>query len=173
MSTTERILNDELRAAIAGCFPRYPTRQAVVLPALHLIQEQLRYVPLQAVVELAELLGLAPAQVQDTLTFYGFFPQDRPRGRYRVSVCRSLSCASRDGEELGKYLSERLGIRPGETTPDGLVTLLEAECLGACDAAPAMLVNDTLHRDMTKEKIDAFVEMVRSGDGQNMPPADA
>ncbi len=162
MSTNGRILNDDLRAAIAAHFPRYPTRQAVMLPALHAVNEHLGYVPPQAVVEVAELLSLAPAQVQDTLSFYGFFPQDRPVGRFCVRVCRSISCSAREGESLLDYLAKRLGIRPGETTPDGRVTLMFAECLGACDFAPAMLVNETLYKDLTREKIDAFLETVKS-----------
>ena len=158
------ILNDELRAAIEGQFPRYPTRQAVVLPALHLVNERLGYVPAAAVAEIAQMLGLAPAQVQDTLSFYGFFPQDRPSGRYRVWVCRSISCAAREGERLLEYMAGRLGVRPGETTADGRVTLSAAECLGACDGAPAMLVNDTLYENMTEDKIDALIEKINADD---------
>ena len=108
---------------------------------------------------MAELLGLAPAQVQDTLSFYGFFKQDKPQGQHRVWVCRSITCAACGGEELLEHLCEKLGIQPGETTADGRVTLEFAECLGACDAAPAILVNDTLHGDMTKEKIDELVSI--------------
>ena len=157
MSTAERLLTDELLEAIRAHFSRYPTRRAVVLPALHLVNERLGYVPPQAVVELAELLELAPAEVQDTLSFYGFFRQDRPQGRTRVWVCRSLSCAARGGEDLLEYLCQKLGIRPGETTPDGRVTLEFAECLGACDYAPAILAGETLYKNMTKEKIDEML----------------
>ncbi|MEZ6068798.1 MAG: NAD(P)H-dependent oxidoreductase subunit E [Pirellulales bacterium] len=95
MATAERILTDEMVAAIQALLPRYPTRQAVTLPALHIVNNQLRHVPLAAVVEIAELLELAPAQVQDTLSFYGFFKQDAPHGRTRGWICRSLSCAAR------------------------------------------------------------------------------
>jgi NADH-quinone oxidoreductase subunit E len=161
MSIAERLLTDDVRQAIRACFPRYATRQAVMLPALHLVNQRLGYVPEQAVVEIAELLQLAPAQVQDTLSFYGFFKQDKPAGRVRVWVCRSISCAARGGEDLLEYLCEKLGIRPGETTPDGRVTLEFAECLGACDYAPAMLVGDTLYQDLTREKIDQFVGSLR------------
>ena len=97
MAAQERILTDEMVEAIKAYFPRYPTRQAVTLPALHIVNERLRYVPLQAVVEIAGLLGLAPADVQDTLSFYGFFKQDAPHGRTRAWVCRSISCALRGG----------------------------------------------------------------------------
>jgi NADH-quinone oxidoreductase subunit E len=158
MSQTQSLLTDDLRAEIRAYFPRYPTKQAVTLPALHAVQERLGYVPPQAVEEIAELLELSPAEVQDTLSFYGFFKQDRPLGKYRIWVCRSISCAAREGENLLKYLQERLGIKPGQTTPDGRITLEYAECLGACDFAPAILVNETLHKEMTREKIDDLLQ---------------
>ena len=120
-----------------------------------------RCISAPAVVEIAELLGLVPAQVQDTLSFYGFFKQDKPQGRTRLWVCRSISCAARGGEELLAYLCEKLGVQPGETTPDGRVTLELAECLGACDHAPAILANNTLHKNMTREKIDELIESIK------------
>jgi NADH-quinone oxidoreductase subunit E len=159
-SNTLLAFDADLRRQIEEILPRYPTRQAAVLPALHLVNGRLGYVPPEAVAKLAQLLGLAPAQVQDTVSFYGFFKQDKPQGRYRVWVCRSLSCAARGGEELLEYLCEKLGIRPGETTPDGRVTLEFAECLGACDQAPAILVNETLYGNMTKEEVDELVEQI-------------
>jgi len=157
MSTNESILTDDLRDAIRAVCSRYPTKQAATLPALHLVNERLGYVPPQAVAEVAELLELAPAQVQDTLSFYGFFKQDKPQGHYRVWVCRSVVCAACGGEELLAYLSEKLGIQPGETTADGRVTLEFSECLGVCGAAPAIFVNETFHGNVTKEKIDELV----------------
>src|SRR5260221_2883108 len=131
MATAERILTDEMIAEIKAFFPRYPTRQAVTLPALHVVNEQLRCVPLGAVVEIAELLGLAPAEVQDTLSFYGFFKQSGPHGQTRAWVCRSISCALRGGEEVLEHLCHAAGIHPGETTADGALTVEFAECLGA------------------------------------------
>ena len=117
MSEAEQLLNDDLRREIAGQLPRYPTKQAATLPALHLVNEHLGYVPPQAVVEIAEMLDLSPAQVQDTLSFYGFFKQDKPLGGYRVWVCRSISCAARGGEELLAQLVERLGVGPARPRP--------------------------------------------------------
>jgi NADH-quinone oxidoreductase subunit E len=160
--TTTPVVDRDLQSQIASLFPRYPTRRAVVLPALHLVNERLGHVPLQAVVEIAQLLELSPAQVQDTLSFYGFFKQNKPQGHYRIWVCRSISCASRGGEELLERLVQKLGIRPGETTPDGKITLEFAECLGACDQSPAVLVNGTLHGNLTPEKIDALLQSLHA-----------
>jgi NADH-quinone oxidoreductase subunit E len=158
MPTKVPQLTDEIRIAIRAYFPRYPTKQAVTLPALHVVSERLGYVPPEAVEEIAELLELAPAQVQDTLSFYGFFKQDKPQGTTRIWVCRSITCAACESEELIKYLCQSLKIEPGETTADGRITLEFAECLGACEFAPAILVGDTLHKNMTKSKIDDLLK---------------
>ncbi len=157
MPATERLLTDGMIAEIKAFFPRYPTRQAVVLPALHIVNGHLRHVPLQAVVEIGELLGLHPAEVQDTLTFYGFFKQEAPHGRTRAWVCRSISCALRGGEEILQGMCQKLGIKPGETTDDGKLTLEFGECLGGCDYAPCMLANETLHKHLTEESASQFV----------------
>ena len=161
MTTQLRILTDEMIAAIRDLFPRYPSRQAVTLPALHVVNDRLRFVPLQAVVEIAELLELAPAEVQDTLTFYGFFKQDKPHGEVRAWVCRSISCHLRDADELLQHMCQKAGIRPGETTADGKLTLEFGECLGACEYAPCMLAGDTLHKSVTKEQADEFLEQLK------------
>ncbi len=147
-------------AEIKAFFPRYPRKQAVTLPALHVVNAHLRHVPLQAVVEIAELLELHPAEVQDTLTFYGFFKQDAPHGQTRAWVCRSISCALRGGEEVLAHLCEQAGIQPGETTPDGKLTVEAAECLGACEFAPCMLAGDEVHKDLDADKADEFLRQV-------------
>lgn len=157
----DQILTDEMIAEIKSYFPRYPTRQAVTLPALHIVNERLRHVPLQAVVEIAELLDLAPAEVQDTLSFYGFFKQDKPHGETRAWVCRSISCALLGGEQVLDHMCQQTGIKPGETTDDGKLTLEYAECLGACDFAPCMLAGKQLHKNLTTEKADEFLNSVK------------
>ena len=113
------------------------------------------------VVEIAELLDLAPAEIQDTLTFYDFFKQDKPHGEVRAWVCRSISCHLRDADELLEHMCERAGIRPGETTANGKLTLEFGECLGACEHAPCMLAGDTLHKSVTIEQADAFLEKLK------------
>ena len=113
------VLTDEMRREIESYFPRYPRKQAVVLPALHIVQDRLRCVPTQAVVEIAGMLELAPAEVYDTLSFYGFFRSaDDPLGNHRCWVCRSISCALRGGEEILDHLCRSLELSPGETTGD-------------------------------------------------------
>lgn len=161
MSTSPKILTDAMIEEIKAFFPRYPSRQAVTLPALHIVNEHLRHVPLQAVVEVAELLGLAPSQVQDTLSFYGYFKQDAPAGRCRLWVCRSVSCALRGADELLEHLGHTLHLKPGETTPDGRVTLEFAECLGACDQAPCMLADKDLIGNVTHEQADKYVNELK------------
>lgn len=158
MTKSERILTDEMIREIEAYMPRYPTLQAVTLPALHIVNERLRHVPRQAVVEIAELLQLAPAEVQDTLTFYGFFKQDAPHGRTRAWVCRSISCALLGGEQVMEALCKRLEIEPGGTTADGKLTLEPAECLGACEHAPCVLAGETLHERLSEDKIDDFLK---------------
>mgnify|MGYP002623279366 CR=1 FL=1 len=156
--TSEKILTDQMIAEIQAYFPRYPNKQAVTLPALHIVNAHLRHVPLQAVVEIAELLELHPAEVQDTLTFYGFFKQEKPHGETRAWVCRSISCALRGGEEVLAHLCETAGINPGETTPDGKLTIEAAECLGACEFAPCMLAGEDVRKDLDNAKADRFLE---------------
>lgn len=156
------ILSANLRERIQALFPRYPNKQAVTLPALHLVQDELRCVPPEAVREIAELLDLHPAQVHDTLSFYGFFrdPQ-RPLGQHRVWVCRSLSCMLRGGEEVLAHLCQELHLQPGDTTSDGKVTLEFAECLGACEGAPCALVNDECHMNLTPDSASALIQRLR------------
>ena len=135
------ILSEPLKDKIRALFPRYPSKRAVTLPALHMVHEHLRCVPLQAMAEIAELLEITPAEVHDTMSFYGFFSQ-APIGEVRLWICRSLSCMLRGGDELLEHACSRLGIEPGQTSADGKLTVEYAECLGLCDYAPAALADD-------------------------------
>ncbi|HXY34895.1 MAG TPA: NAD(P)H-dependent oxidoreductase subunit E [Planctomycetaceae bacterium] len=143
-------LSEEIQQRIRAEFSKYPNKRAVTLPALHIVQDEHRCVSSQAIREVAALLELPAAEVYDTLSFYGFFrDESSPLGKHRVWVCRSLSCALRGGEELLQNLSEKLGAEPGQTTGDGKITLEFAECLGACEGAPCLLVDDECHVNMT------------------------
>jgi NADH-quinone oxidoreductase subunit E len=146
-----KTLTPAMRAEIEAFFPRYPTRQAVTLPALHVVNEHLRHVPMSAIPEIAAMLQLSPAEIHDTMSFYGFFKQ-QPCGKVRAWVCRSISCALRGGEEVLDRLASELNVPVGGTTGDGRITLEFGECLGLCDFAPAMLANETVYKNMTTEQ---------------------
>ncbi len=151
-------LSDDTKQKIRDHFVRYPTKQAVTLPALHMVHDEKRCVSNKAMVEIAEILELAPSQVHDTLSFYGYFrTEDAPMGETRVWICRSLPCMLRGGEELLAELCSRWGIQPGGTTADGKITLELAECLGACDGAPCILVGDELSLRMSADSVEQQV----------------
>lgn len=155
MSTVaEPVLTPEMVAAIQALIPRYPNKRAVTLPALHIVNDALRYVPIPAVVEIAKLLDLAPSEVQDTLSFYGFFKQDAPHGRIRAWVCRSISCALRGGDQLLEKLCDAFHLAPGETSYDRRITIEYAECLGACEFAPCILANTRLLKNQSPESAE-------------------
>ena len=156
------VLSEQLRQKILDYLPRYPNKQAATLPALHLVQDELRCVPLGAVKEIADLLDLSPAEVNDTMTFYGFFRDEKhPLGRTRLWVCRSLSCALRGGEELLETICHKLHVQPGGTSTDGKITVEFAECLGACEGAPAILLGDEARYNITPDKVDGLLEELR------------
>lgn len=142
--------------------PRYATRQGALLPILHEVQHQHGHIPHQAMMEIAEFLGLKPADVLDTVSFYEEFTV-APRGKVVLGVCQSIACEVCDHRELLDRIRERLGIEPGETTEDGRFTLLTLECLGSCDTAPVALVNETLHENLTPEKLDQIIDHPPAG----------
>ena len=152
-------LSEDARQKIAEYLPRYPSKQAVTLPALHIVQQESRCVSREAIEQIARILDLSPAQVHDTASFYGFFRDEtKPLGKRRVWVCRSLPCMLRGGEQLLADLAKHWNIKPGETTADGEITLEVAECLGACDGAPCILINDELALRVTADQIDQRLE---------------
>jgi NADH-quinone oxidoreductase subunit E len=156
------VLSEEIQQRIRAEFAKYPNKRAVTLPALHIVQDAHRCVSSDAVREVAALLELPPAEVYDTLSFYGFFrDESAPLGQHRVWVCRSLSCALRGGDELLEELSAKLGTEPGETTTDGKITLEFAECLGACEGAPCLLVDDECHMNMTAASANDLIHNLK------------
>ena len=154
-------LSDDLKNRIRAYLPRYPRKQAVVLPALHLVHDELRTVSNEAIVEIAEILELHPSEVHDTMTFYEFFKHDGDKlGKTRLWVCRGLACMLRGGYELLEHCEDTLGVKCGETTADGRITLEFAECIGACDGAPACLKDDVHVMNVTTEKADALLHQL-------------
>jgi len=135
-----------------------PARQARLLTALYIAQEQKGYLTPEALERVARRLGLPLASVYGTTSFYTLF-HTRPVGRYLLQVCRGLSCYLADGaERLVDYLQRKLGIQVGETTADGLFTLETVQCLASCGTAPAMRVNDELYENLTTAKVDLLID---------------
>ena len=157
------VLSDDLKERIRAYIPRYPSKQAVTLPALHMIQDELRNVPFEAIRELGEILELNPAEIYDAMSFYGFFKEEPNKlGKTRLWVCRSLPCQLRGSEELLKHLCEKLGVRPGQTTDDDKITLESAECIGACEGAPCVLLDDVHRLCVSHEDADKLVEELKA-----------
>ena len=154
--------NRERFEAIAARYPAEPTgRRSAILPALYLAQRQIGYVSLSAVQHVAQVIGCTPADVEDVVTFYTMF-YTRPVGKFVVQVCRTLPCALRGAERVTEELMDALGIEPSGTDAAGLFTLMEVECLGACDRAPLVMVNDSWHECLAPEDAKKLVDDLRS-----------
>ena len=153
-TTDGPLLTDEMKSHLRDVyFPRYPTKRAVLLPALHMVQHHYNWIPTQAIQEVAEFLEIAPSEALDTASFYEEYWL-RPKGKYLLQVCRSFTCELCQSQELTEHLQKKLNIEAGETTADGKFTLIELECLGACGTAPVAMVNETLFENLTPEKLD-------------------
>ena len=153
----------ENRARLEDICTRYPPerRQSAVLYALYIAQEQQGYLTLNAMRHVAEVIRCTPAEVEDVVTYYVMF-FTRPTGKYILQVCRTLSCALRGAERVTEALSAELGLQPGETDAKREFTLLEVECLGACDKAPVVGVNDDWHECQKPEDARALIEGLRT-----------
>ncbi len=156
---TEPYITDAIRKEIVEkYFPRYPRKQAALLPLFHLIMHEYGFIAPQAIDEAAQLLEMTPAAVQDAATFYEEF-RFEPSGKYIVNVCRSIACEICGHEQVLKRIKDVFGIENFETTDDGLITLIEVECLGLCEKAPAALINGEIHGPLTP---DGFVETLKN-----------
>jgi NADH-quinone oxidoreductase E subunit len=153
----------ENRARFDEIIKRYPPdrKRSAVLPALYLVQHQQGYVTANGIRHVAELLGITRADVEDVVSFYTMF-YTRPVGKYVLQVCRTLSCAVNGAERVTEALSEKLGIKPGETDPSRTFTLLEVECLGACDRAPAVMINDAWHECLKPQDAAKLIDDLKA-----------
>ena len=151
--------NEELARLIIS---RYPRARSALIPCLHVAQEQDGWVSPEAMEHIAELIGITPAEVLGTCSFYEMFKRE-PVGTYLVNVCTNISCMLLGGEELLEHLEGSLGVQPGGTTPDGKFTLEEAECLAACTEAPCLQVNYRYFHKITHDEADALLDDLRNG----------
>src|SRR5215510_1274865 len=153
----------EHRAKFDEIVTRYPPerRRSAVLPALYLAQYQQGYITANAIRHVAELLGITRADVEDVVSFYTMF-YTRPVGKFVLQVCRTLSCALNGAERVTENLIETLRIAPGQTDAAGTFTLVEVECLGACDRAPVVMVNDAWHECLRPEDVPKLIDDLRA-----------
>ena len=146
-------LPEEARAELNEVRKRYPTDEAALLPALHIAQKIWGgWLPDEAIAAVANELGLAPSKVYGVVTFYDLYHQ-KPVGRHRIRVCTNLSCQLRGSEEIMELLHQELGVGEDEITPDGRCSYVHFECLGSCDTAPMMMVDEDYHENLTPERV--------------------
>ena len=155
---------NERAAELEAICAKYPPerRKSAVLAALYLVQDQAGYITANGMRHVAEILEMTPAEVEDVATYYVMFYKEKV-GKYVLQVCRTLSCALMGAERVTEALSEKLGIKVGETDPSGMFTLLEFECLGACDRAPIVMVNNEhWHECLKPEDAARLVDAIKA-----------
>ncbi len=161
-------LTEDLRQKIAAA--AHPRELAVDI--MLALQAHVGYLSDAAVAEAADLLGMTPVEIDELATFYTFIYRE-PVGRYVIHVCDSVICWMNGADSLAEHLSRRLGIALGETTPDGLFTLLPVCCIGYCDRSPAILVNQRVYGPLTLESLDALLQTLKSRGRETAPAAEA
>src|ERR1700759_4897757 len=148
------------KARVEKALAQYPNKQAALLPVLHIAQDEFGHLPDDALELVARTLELAPAHVFGVITFYTMFHREK-HGRNELMVCTNISCMLRGAYDILAYLERKLGIKPGQTTPDGMFTLVEEECLAACANAPMMICGNEYFLDLDEKKVDAALDSLR------------
>ncbi len=160
-------LRAETVKAVEALIPKYPNKEGALIPAMHILQDELKWLPVEAMDWIADKLEMPRPRVYGVASFYTMFRR-QPQGKVRLEICTNISCSLLGATHIRDYLCERLGIKPGETTKDGKITLTEVECLGSCGTAPVMLVNDKYYENLNPKKIEALLERIESS--SKMPP---
>ncbi|WP_296444351.1 NADH-quinone oxidoreductase subunit NuoE [Rhodoferax sp. UBA5149] len=161
---TSQAISDATKARFAKEVAKYPAdqKQSAVMACLTIVQQEAGYVSAESEKLVADYLGMAPIAVHEVTTFYNMYNQ-QPVGKYKLNVCTNLPCQLRDGGKALEHLEHKLGVGMGETTPDGMFTLQQCECLGACADSPVLLVNDrTMCSFMSNDKLDQLVDGLRA-----------
>ncbi|TWO68632.1 NADH-quinone oxidoreductase subunit NuoE [Caenimonas sedimenti] len=154
------MISDAMRTRFDREVAKYPAdqKQSAVMACLAIVQQEQGFVSKESENEVAAYLGMPPIAVHEVTTFYNMYNQ-RKLGKFKINVCTNLPCQLRDGQNALHYLEKKLGIHMGETTPDGLFTLQQSECLGACADSPVLLVNDrTMCSFMSEDKLDQMID---------------
>ncbi len=157
------VLNEEQRRRAEAIVAKYPNKRSALLPLMFLVQSVEGHVTDEGMREVADILGLTPAQVLGSTSFYTMFKR-KPQGQYLISVCRNIACTHLGGRKVVAALEERLGIDAGGTTPDGKFSLEAAECLATCDGAPAIQINYEDFYNLTPETAVELVDKLERGE---------
>lgn len=155
------MLGEAVKNKISELKGKFPEKRSAILPAMHVVLEEVGYYNRDILKQVAELLALSEMEVSETVSFYTYFPKEGV-GKYHIQVCTNLSCMLLGAEGLLQYLQEKLHIKTGETTADGLFTLTAVECLGSCGTAPVMQINQTYYENLTKTKVDKIIDDLRT-----------
>lgn len=155
-------LTEETRNAILELQKQYPNKRSALIPALHLAQEEVGYLPLEVQEEVALLFGIEATEVNGVVTFYDMFFEE-PVGKHLLHVCKNVSCMLRGCDSLIEALCKKLQVKPGEVTADGEFTILPSECLGACDRAPMMIVDDKVVGPVKESDLDTLLSEAKHG----------
>jgi len=162
------LLSEQAYQKIDRELAKFPAdqRQSAIMASLAIAQEEKGWLSPEVLEDVAKYIGVPPIAVQEVATFYNMF-DIKPVGKHKIAVCTNLPCALRDGEKAGEYLKRKLGVDYRETTPDGLFTLVEGECMGACGDSPVLIVNNKhMCVRMTEEKLDALVQGLKEQGAQ-------
>jgi NADH-quinone oxidoreductase subunit E len=162
------VISEEVKLRFAREVAKYPAdqKQSAVMACLAIVQKEAGYVSTASESVVADYLGMTPIAVHEVTTFYNMYNQ-HPVGQYKLNVCTNLPCQLRDGGRALKHLEHKLAIKMGETTADGVFTLQQSECLGACADSPVLLVNDqTMCSFMSNDKLDQLVDGLRAAGGK-------
>jgi NADH-quinone oxidoreductase subunit E len=151
-----KLLSQQFYDEMRQLEPRYPTKVALLLPALHAAQKEYGWLSGDVMNEVAEYIGIHAAQVREVASFYTMYNL-KPVGKYHLKVCTNVACCLRGAEDLVEHCEKKLGVKCGETTSDRRFTLMEEECLGACGTAPAMMLNEDYYENLTAEKLDELL----------------
>jgi len=160
MSSQEKLCFTQQRLdEIAGLVKKYPAARSALLPVLHIAQEDFGFLSMEVQQLVADTLKLRLMVVREVVTFYTMF-REQPTGKYLMEVCTNAGCMLNGANELVEHMTQSLGIRVGQTTPDGLFTVTEVECAGACSGAPVVQINNEYHEKVDAAYIDAFITKV-------------
>lgn len=162
------MLSEKVRLAILQLQKNYPEKRSALIPALHLAQSEVGYLPLEVQEEIADLFAIDVNEVNAVVSFYDMF-FEKPVGRHLIHVCKNVSCMLRGSDQLINRLCEKLQVKPEETSADGEFTVLPSECLAACDRAPMMLVDEKVIGPVKEEDLDRLLDEARKGPGHPSP----